>query len=479
MIAAGLFVAQIVPLSLLDRTEVSKYKQKHSPFSRQVEVPPEYLANYLIGSLFGGAKQIAVNVFWVNYRRLTQQEEFEEAIAVLEALRVLQPHRERVWEFLTWDIAYNLSKRQPTLEKEWMTVKRGIGVAKEGVRRMPNSYGMCQYAARVYGRRIRQHPHLMDQVWKETGESDTDFHVSPFLEEDKAASLKRHTFYTNYRIAVEYLKMGRRRAQKRDELDQYKKWYGFLVKDGFYDILKLAQYDQHQRALDRIDPVRKLVGQLILDFDKDKEYIPEPYRVRYRSFQDLPRLIKLDRKLSRIPWSTEEERRKNREKMVDMTRRYLKAWSEFFQQYNNALAEEAARLILRRSLVLLKYVANDIERYYKTGDESYRRRGRKLLQETLLPLIEGLIPSKGNPGGGYLVLARRNLGTYWETMNNYFDSLKSYETAEDPQKREDAARKLEDVYTELFTLYTNRHTGFHRSWFNSYRKRLEKALQIQ
>jgi len=470
-----LLAAQILPVSLLDGTDVSRFKRKHDPFSRQVDVPPEYMANYLLGNLFGGFKQVAINVLWVKYARLQDRQEYQEAVAILEALKVLQPRREEVWEHLTWDLSFNLSNRQPTADREWDMIKQGIGLVQEGVTRMPSSSRICQTASRIYHRRIPQELFMMKEVWRETGGANTGTHVPEVLVEN--TSIRRGRPVTNYRIALEYLELGRQRAKKQGKLDEYTSWYGFIITSSFYDVMTLARYGEHQRALDRIKPVRTLLENRFEDLG-GMENTPPTFRVRYRSYEDLAPLLRMDRRLVSIPWSTPKERRTNRSKMIEVTRRYLERWGRFFRKYNYALAGEAARLVLRRSFRLSKYVAEDIEQYYRTGKNAPLERARTLHRETMGPLISRLIPESGNPGAGHLEQAKEDLGTYWTTMNDYFRFVRDFRTAENPEQRESAARKLEGVYTDVHRLYHSDQGGFHRPWFKDYLERLEEILKL-
>lgn len=279
---------------------------------------------------------------------------------------------------------------------------------------------------------------------------------------------------TNYRRAVASYKRGWNLAKERGRVEQvrYTQKFGFIINYAFYDIVMLMHFGQHQRALDRVSEARRLTRKLV-DAYPDNRRVPGPFIVRLRSYRDLPQLIKVDQKLARVPWSTEEERKKNRQKKIERTKQFLEAWRVFFHKYQGALAEEAARHVLRQSFELLYYVTKDIERYNRQGDEKFLNRAERLMENVLIPRIQRLTASESNVGGGYIEQARTDLGTFWQEMKANYQNQATMFTSENEQTRRRARQELESAYTSLLDLYNSKHRGFHMEWFRKELDRLE------
>ncbi len=467
-----LFFGRAGPLYMLNQTEVAEVKREQDPFTRNVSVsqqgenassqqgsgiriPAEHMASYLFGNLMGGLKQVAVTSLWVKYGRLKEEERYQEAVALLQILQILQPEREQVWSFLARDVAFEISNSQPNLQTEWENVKRALRILRDGDQRMGGSIRLNSEMGWIHGIRIPQEPYMLNQSWNESG-------ATPSARK------------TNYRRAVESYQRGWTLAKERGQVQEtrYTQKFGFMINYTFYDIVMLLHFGQHERALERVPEARRLTRKWV-DAYPDNRRVPGPFVVRLRSYQDLPELIKADRRLESVPWSTEEERTNNRKQKVERTKQFLEAWRVFFHRYQGALAEEAARHVLRQSFELLYYVTRDIEQYHRKGDEEALNRAERLLEEVLLPRIQRLTASGSNVGGGYIEQARTDLGMFWQEMKENYQLQATIFTSDDRQTRTRARRDLESVYTSLLDLYNSDHRGFHMKWLKKELDRLE------
>ncbi len=472
----GLFLGQIPVLYMLSRTEFAEIKREQNPFTRRVSVgassgvaetgsdaggsesgiriPAEHLASYLVGNLVGGMKQVAITSLWVKYGRLKDEERYDEAVALLQILQVLQPEREQVWAFLARDIAFQISMSQPDLSSEWAKVKRGIQILKDGNRRMQGSVRLLQELGWIYGIRVPQEPYMMRRTWKESAENGP----------------RR----TNYRLALEYYRDGWERAKQQGRRERllYMRNFGFMVNYCFYDIVMLMHFGAHDLARKRVSRARELTRNWIRAY-ADQSRVPRPYVVRENSYRDLPELIEVDRTLAEVPWKTEEQKSSNRRRKMKRTREFLKAWASFFHRYEGALAEEAVRHVLRHSFELLYYVTRDFERYYRTGEERFETRAERFLEQVLFPRIQDLVPKGSNVGGGYLRRARTDLAVFQEQMKQNYRLQRTLNTTDSREEKRRARRDLESVYTELLDLYHRNHRGFHMKWFRKELNKLE------
>ncbi len=461
-----LFVLQIPALLWLDGTELSEQKRRTDPFATKLNVPPEYLAGYLVGNLFGAFKQVAIDYFWIKYKRLKDQKRYEEAVALLQALSILQPNRDRIWEHLGWDISFNVSKKATNKEQEWQKIMEGMKVVKQGMERMPNSYRLRLQAAQIYYKRIPQEKNFMERVWQK-----------------KRKGGKRQT---TYGISVNYLKQGRKIAADQNELPFYRSRYGLMVTYSFYDLIYLIHYGQFERALNTISEKKSLTLDLINDTG-GMENTFRPYRDYYRTYDHMPDIIRAEQKLASIP-------RKKREKRIQATKKLAKKYGRIFHQYPLGGGKEAAKHIISRILKLLYYVDQDLRNYYRSGRESYLKSGQSLFADTVKPLVSNLVSGRANTAQGMVKMAGTDLGIFWEQIKSYYETALELSRVEKELRRENLGeeqrkelaskqksleRDLETIYVKFMGLYNSKHWGFRQDWFKEKIDAIEETLNFE
>ena len=101
------------------------------------DLPPEMAITQAALGTFRG---VAVNILWQRAGRLKEQGKFYEAMQLADWITTLQPRFPQVWEFNSWNMAYNISVATHTPEERWMWVDAGVRLLRDkGIPSNPRS----------------------------------------------------------------------------------------------------------------------------------------------------------------------------------------------------------------------------------------------------------------------------------------------------------------------------------------------------
>lgn len=89
--------------------------------------PPEVALGIALGAFRG----VFVNYLWIRANDLKEAGRYHEARDLASAITKLQPRFPRVWSFLAWNMAYNISVTTQTQEERWYWVRQGIELARD------------------------------------------------------------------------------------------------------------------------------------------------------------------------------------------------------------------------------------------------------------------------------------------------------------------------------------------------------------
>ena len=118
------------------------------------DLPPEMAVTQ---AALGVGRGIAINVAWQRAESLKQEGKFHEAVDLGLLITRLQPRFPQVWEFVSWNQAYNISVGTQTPEERWRWVKSGIDVLQNkggGIDANPNSMRLYLQLAWIYHHKI-------------------------------------------------------------------------------------------------------------------------------------------------------------------------------------------------------------------------------------------------------------------------------------------------------------------------------------
>lgn len=118
------------------------------------DLPPEMAVTQAALGTFRG---VAINALWQRAENLKNEGKFYEAVELGEWITKLQPKFPLVWEFVSWNQAYNISVATHTPEERWAWVKSGIDILKNeggGIDANPNSVRLYQQLAWIYHHKV-------------------------------------------------------------------------------------------------------------------------------------------------------------------------------------------------------------------------------------------------------------------------------------------------------------------------------------
>ena len=89
-------------------------------------VPPPSPAAELILAGLGGFRGLAAEVIWFRADRLWDEGRYGELAQLASWLTFLEPHTPEIWDYASWNLAYNVSVVMPTPADRWRWVKAGL-----------------------------------------------------------------------------------------------------------------------------------------------------------------------------------------------------------------------------------------------------------------------------------------------------------------------------------------------------------------
>jgi hypothetical protein len=121
-----------------------------------------------------GLRGVAVNILWNRAREFQKTENWTALSATCEQIRKLQPNFITVWEFQSWNLAYNVSVEFDDYRDRFRWVMRGIDFLKEGTRYNENEPKLLWYLAWIIGQKIgRADEHVQ---YRRLFKADDEFH---------------------------------------------------------------------------------------------------------------------------------------------------------------------------------------------------------------------------------------------------------------------------------------------------------------
>ena len=97
-----------------------------APAQAEQSVPaPSPMAELVVAGL-GGFRGIAAEVIWFRADRLWDEGRYGELAQLASWLTFLEPHTPEIWDYASWNLAYNVSVVMPTPADRWRWVKAGL-----------------------------------------------------------------------------------------------------------------------------------------------------------------------------------------------------------------------------------------------------------------------------------------------------------------------------------------------------------------
>ncbi|MFW5845304.1 MAG: hypothetical protein ACOCXJ_03665, partial [Planctomycetota bacterium] len=159
--AACLIAAQLVASLLL----VPRRPSSDLPEGYFAALPPGESVGILV---IGGFRGLATDLLWMRALGAKDEGRYYQSVALFGLISRLQPRFERVWEYMSWDMAYNIAHQMDSDEARWAWYVAGVEAQAEGVRTNPQSPRLMRYLAWLFQHRGERHMRRVEAVaWDE------------------------------------------------------------------------------------------------------------------------------------------------------------------------------------------------------------------------------------------------------------------------------------------------------------------------
>ena len=127
----------------------SKRKEMKLIINEPLENAPPSLAFATVA--MGAFRGIVVDALWMRADRLKSEGQFFDAKQLAEWITTLQPRFPAVWDFQSWNMAYNISVAIPAEQasERWRWVKNGYELLRDRALKI-NPHSILLYAVSVY-----------------------------------------------------------------------------------------------------------------------------------------------------------------------------------------------------------------------------------------------------------------------------------------------------------------------------------------
>lgn len=100
--------------------------------------------------LLGGFRGLACDILWMRADAAKESGRFYESVALFEGISRIQPRFEQPWQFMAWDLAYNLSHEVEDRRAKWAWILAGIRTGVRGCERNPQSERLLRHLAWIF-----------------------------------------------------------------------------------------------------------------------------------------------------------------------------------------------------------------------------------------------------------------------------------------------------------------------------------------
>lgn len=110
-----------------------------APTKRVADLPAnQVLPTYVATLFFGAFRAVAVDILWIQLRKVKEEKRWYEMKEVTYFISYVQPRNPEVWSHLAWDSAYNIANGFTDKEESWKWVKFGLLWLRRGISTLPN-----------------------------------------------------------------------------------------------------------------------------------------------------------------------------------------------------------------------------------------------------------------------------------------------------------------------------------------------------
>jgi hypothetical protein len=116
--------------------------------------------------MLGGFRGLGADILWLRAVRAKEQGRFYESIALFQTISRIQPRFEQVWEYMAWDLAYNIAVEVQDHDGKWSWFLAGLRANLRGVERNPGSERLLRHLAWMFHHKGDDfHDHIARSSW--------------------------------------------------------------------------------------------------------------------------------------------------------------------------------------------------------------------------------------------------------------------------------------------------------------------------
>jgi hypothetical protein len=100
--------------------------------------------------MLGGFRGLACDLLWMRANTAKDRGRYYESIALGKAIVQIQPRFEQIWEYLAWDMAYNIAAEVEDSAGKWSWFLAGLDIDLTGIERNPQSERLVRHLAWMF-----------------------------------------------------------------------------------------------------------------------------------------------------------------------------------------------------------------------------------------------------------------------------------------------------------------------------------------
>lgn len=100
--------------------------------------------------MLGGFRGLACDLLWLRAESAKDKGQFYESLALAGSISQIQPRFEQIWEYMAWDMAYNIAAEIEDGDGKWAWYVAGVDVNTRGCLRNPQSERLVRHLAWMF-----------------------------------------------------------------------------------------------------------------------------------------------------------------------------------------------------------------------------------------------------------------------------------------------------------------------------------------
>jgi hypothetical protein len=100
--------------------------------------------------MLGGFRGLACDLLWMRAQSAKDSGYFYESLALANSISRIQPRFEQIWEYMAWDMAYNIGHEVEDENGQWAWYLAGLEVNVRGIERNPEGERLVRHLAWMF-----------------------------------------------------------------------------------------------------------------------------------------------------------------------------------------------------------------------------------------------------------------------------------------------------------------------------------------